>query len=65
MLGTTVVWEVKPEIPAAGQVAPGAWDAIFDWPKGSTITYHVHNHGPNTYVLGDVTRLRERGAAQE
>ncbi|MEE9383783.1 MAG: hypothetical protein V3V08_10250 [Nannocystaceae bacterium] len=58
LLGDTVVWEVAPEIPAASQVALGVWEATFDWPQGAPMTYHVHNHGPNTYVLVDVTRVR-------
>lgn len=51
LIGSTVIWEQQPDIPALAQ----SWDEDFDLPlsaaAGERVTLHLHNHGSNTWTL--------------
>lgn len=57
LFGADVFWERNFPIPSAANVAYSYWSATADIPAGTPISYHVHNHGPNMYALGDVAIL--------
>lgn len=48
------VFERRPRIPGPG--ATVTWEAplLHDVPAGAPIVWHLHNHGSNSYRLGDV-----------
>lgn len=56
MLGDTLLWEVRHEIPGGAALDSVEWESDFDAPAGTPIYFHVHNHGANTYYFIELTR---------
>jgi hypothetical protein len=48
------VWRGTAPIPSLGAILTGDWTADRTVPAGSTIAWHVHNHGKNAYHLIDL-----------
>ncbi|TPV95868.1 MAG: hypothetical protein B7733_07590 [Myxococcales bacterium FL481] len=57
LFGSDPFWERNLPIPSAANSRYEYWLATADIPAGTPIWFHVHNHGPNQYVLGDVAIL--------
>lgn len=57
-IGGDLVWEQNIEIPGPAFVYEAAWDVITNYPAGTPVDIHLHNHGQNTWTLawirGDV-----------
>lgn len=51
-LGDDVVWEASIAIPASSEVYSVELEAPADAPAGTPVTFHLHNHGSNTWNLG-------------
>ncbi len=50
-IGDTVVWEQRLKIPQAAGLVEAEWKANQDFPNGTPIFFHLHNHGANTWAL--------------
>jgi len=46
-----VIWQQEVEIPAEAEIYDLRIPVNFDAPEGSTVEYHLHNHGYNTWTL--------------
>lgn len=50
-IGGTPVWQGDFEIPSEAAVWDETWIADRDYPAGTTIHFHLHNHGVNDWKL--------------
>ena len=56
LLDGSVVWEDTVAIPNdRSNLYTETWTAKRRYPEGTSVTYHVHNHGSNTWSLIDFT----------
>ena len=58
-LAGTLVWETELMIPAATGFLRPTWTADGDYPAGTPVRLHVHNHGYNNYRIVDITVTRQ------
>jgi hypothetical protein len=58
VVGDQIVWQDQVAIPGPADVRAVEYPATFDAPALSPITFHVHNHGSNTYKIGDITIVK-------
>lgn len=50
VLDGDVAWETEVDIPAEqGELLNPTWTAQSDYPAGTTVTFHLHNHGANQW----------------
>ena len=56
-LGDTQVWQRELPIPSADEQISEHWQADDDYPAGTPVLFHVHNHGSNEYTLIGVDAL--------
>lgn len=56
-MGDDVVWELRKTIPSPSQLINDTWVAENDYPAGTTLHYHVDNHGNNDYLLFEIVRV--------
>ncbi len=58
LIGGDLVWEAFIEVPGPAAVLHPIWEASKDYPTGTPVDIHLHNHGQNTWTLawirGDV-----------
>lgn len=60
LVGGQLAWETEVEIPGPADVRHFEIPASFDaWP-GEDVTFHLHNHGFNTWTLGRFAVLDDR-----
>ncbi len=52
-----VMWETHIAIPTTGAYVEATFDAPRDFPVGTPVDFHLHNHGPNSYSLLRIKRL--------
>ncbi|MCP5039918.1 MAG: hypothetical protein GY944_02740 [bacterium] len=52
-----VIWETDIAIPTTGAYVEGTFTAPRDFPVGTPVDFHLHNHGPNSYSLLRIKRL--------
>lgn len=52
-----IAWETDIEIPADGQLLTPEWEADDDYPPGTEIVFHLHNHGDNQWNFIDLSVL--------
>jgi hypothetical protein len=50
-----LVWDTEVRIPGPANEIPIAFEAPRDLPAGTPLTFHVHNHGGNVWVLAPPT----------
>lgn len=50
-IGDWELWAVSLDMPREGQLYTETFTAPRDFPKGTPILFHIHNHGANTYHL--------------
>lgn len=50
-LGGEEVWRAELPIPQDPGAVVGEFTATQDWPRGTPLQWHVHNHGNNSYHL--------------
>jgi hypothetical protein len=60
VVGDAVIWERDVPIPAPAEVWRDTVEAPGRLPAGERVIFHLHNHGANTWNLGDV-RLGAEG----
>lgn len=54
-IGGTEQWRAEIPVPSEeGGPVLGEWIAPQDWPAGTPVAWHVHNHGKNSYHLFEV-----------
>jgi hypothetical protein len=52
VVGDEIAFDYTVAIPAADSEFPEAvWTADKDYPEGTTLLFHVDNHGSNEYML--------------
>ena len=56
MLGEQVVWEQQIGIPSGSGVYSVEVDAALSAPAGTSVVFHLHNHGANSWNLGHFRR---------
>ena len=54
LIGDTVVWEENIAIPGKANAFMIDLPAPQAWPKGTPVSFHLHNHGQNTWTIGEV-----------
>ncbi len=54
ILDDEVVWDAHVEIPSAANVLEARVIAERDWPAGTTVGLHLHNHGYNAWTVLEV-----------
>lgn len=57
-LGDRLLWEERPTIPGNEAVYLVEVPVEQDWPAGTPLVFHVHNHGANSWRVLDVTARR-------
>ena len=57
LFGDTLQWEADIAIPQLGTVRTESFRATRSLAAGEPIRFHLHNHGQNTWTLGEVTAL--------
>lgn len=55
LMDDEIVWEEYVSIPADGDLLTPQWEAESDYPEGTEIGYHVHNHGDNDWNFLELT----------
>ncbi|MGK0359429.1 MAG: hypothetical protein ACI9U2_001731 [Bradymonadia bacterium] len=60
-LGEHIYWETWLPIPAAAQAISVTIAVIEDLPTGTSIRFHLHNHGANEWTLFDIARAPDSG----
>jgi hypothetical protein len=63
--GATDGLEKRIPIPAAGQMISETWRAPRDYPRGTPVYFHAHNHGDNEYLLIELSTGTEDPAVLE
>lgn len=53
-----IAWESTVEIPADGQLLSPEWEAEQDYPVGTDVVFHLHNHGDNQWNFIELSRIR-------
>ena len=56
-VGDELVWEQQVIIPGPGSLWVGEVVPAADHPAGEPVIFHLHNHGANTWNLGDVQAM--------
>lgn len=59
-LAGDIKWSITVPLPAESGGETALWTADGDYPSGTPVHYHVHNHGANEWVLIEVLRARPR-----
>ncbi len=49
-----IAWQSNVEIPADGQLLTPRWEASEDYPVGTEVIWHLHNHGDNQWNFIDL-----------
>ena len=57
-IGSQIVWSETRALPYAADVLRPSWVASAAQPVGAPVSFHVHNHGANSYRLVSLTRAR-------
>ncbi|MFN3196890.1 MAG: hypothetical protein ACE366_00540 [Bradymonadia bacterium] len=58
-LNGEIVWSTTIPLPTESGGETVVWQADSDWPHGTPVHYHVHNHGANEWVLIEILRAVE------
>jgi hypothetical protein len=56
-VGDKVAFDKLVLIPHASEFLTGTWIADKDYPAGTTLLWHIDNHGRNEYLLIEVNIL--------
>lgn len=59
MLGGETVWEETVQIPAEKEILEASWSAAAAVEAGTPAFFHVHNHGPNSWALLELSVTSE------
>ncbi len=65
MMGDRVVFEDRIPLPATSKLYAAYWTSDQDFPIGTAIYYHVHNHGVNSWALLEISEGKEPPAPSE
>jgi hypothetical protein len=55
VLDGAVIWDATEAIPSPAAPLSGDWSADADYPAGTRIQFHLHNHGYNSWQLYGLT----------
>lgn len=56
LVDTALLWESEIEIPGPAEARTIDLDSPIAAPAGATLTFHLHNHGQNSWTLGSIER---------
>jgi hypothetical protein len=56
LVDTTLLWEMEVEIPGPADARSIDFDSPIAADAGATLTFHLHNHGQNSWTLGALER---------
>jgi hypothetical protein len=56
LVDTALLWELEVEIPGPADARTIDFDSPIAAPAGATLTFHLHNHGQNSWTLGALER---------
>jgi hypothetical protein len=56
LVDDALLWETEIEIPGPADARTIDFDSPIAAPAGATLTFHLHNHGQNSWTLGSVER---------
>lgn len=56
LVDDALLWETEVEIPGPADARTIEFDSPIAAPAGATLTFHLHNHGQNSWTLGAVER---------
>jgi hypothetical protein len=57
-IGGDIVWEIEVSVPHDADSYEARWLAVRDYPAGTPVTIHLHNHGINNYRFLPLTARR-------
>jgi hypothetical protein len=59
-----LIWEQHVAIPGAAQARSIQFESPISAEAGATVTFHLHNHGANSWTLAELARIDHDSACQ-